>query len=167
MVNPDSFSHLPEYSEDPEIKLERLSPLRRGSIAASLASSFGRDSAVESVPVSGDPNIVVLPRFEDVARRGTGKDCKPPQSPTLTRIKTEDFDEAMADTETEISLDEKCLEQFRKVVWKQLVPAEIDHLDGMARSSAIVIESEAAFFPPVGYVPRSLRLSDIASSIMP
>ena len=167
VVNPDSFSHLPEYSDDPEIKRERLSPLRRGSVAASLASSFGRESAVEGVSVSGDPNIVVLPRFEDVARRGNGKDGKMPPSPTLTRIKTEDFEEAMADTEAEKdSVDERYFQQFRTVVWKQLVPAEIDHLDGMARSSAIILETEASFFPPVSHAFAPMNVTNVLSFIM-
>ena len=128
-----------------------MSPLRRGSVATSLTSSFGRqDSVLEGVPVLGDPNTVVLPRFEDVAKRGTGKDGKSPSSPTLTRIKTEDFEEPMVDSETDKNaMDERYLRQFRSVVWKQLVPAEIDHLDGMERSSAIIMENEAAFFPPV------------------
>lgn len=148
VVNPDSFQHLPEYSDDPDVKRERSFPLRRGSVATSLTSSIGRDSSqAEVVPIPGDPNVVVLPRFEDVLRRTASKDPKSPTSPTLTRIKSEDDDhEAINDKE---SAEERYLRQFRNVVWKQLVPAELDALDGMERSSSIVMESEASFFLPV------------------
>jgi hypothetical protein len=168
VVNPDSFSHLPEYTDDLEIKRERLSPLRRGSIAASLASSYGRESAIEGVALPGDPNTVVLPRFEDVVRRNTAKDVKSPKSPTIARIKTEDFEQALADAElAHSSTDEIYLRQFRKVVWRQLVPAEIQHLDGMGSSSVIILESEASFFPPVGILNRYTGSADNVSYIMP
>ena len=157
IVNPDSFQHLPEYSDDPEIKRERLSPLRRGSIAASLASSMGRDSAMEGVPLSHDPNIVVLPRFED-ANRLKGKS---PPSPTLTRIKTEDFEQNLADAEiARESMDEKYLHQFKDVVWRQLVPAEVAQLDGMEASSVVILEGEAAFFPPVSQAHQAPSCTD-------
>ena len=147
MVNPDSFQHLPEYSDDPEIKKEKFVPLRRASIAASLASSLGREAPSLDGSVPGDPNTVVLPKFEDVLRRTTTKDRSPP-SPILSKIKTEESDLA-TDVLDHESTDERYLHQFRQVVWKSLVPAEIDHVDGMKHSSADIMESEASFFPPV------------------
>lgn len=147
VVNPDSFQHLPEYSDDEATRRDMLSPFRRGSIAASLASSFGKDSEGLSVP--GDPNIVVLPRFEDVARR---KDPKSPSSPGLRRIKTEEEERP---PEVQEENEEEYIRQFRDVVWRQLVPVELDQLDGMERSSAAIVETEAQFFPPVC---RPLRL---------
>ena len=45
--------------------------------------------------------------------------------------------------------EEKYIHQFRNVVWRQLVPVELDQLDGMERSSAQIVESEAQYFPPV------------------
>ncbi len=161
VVNQESFQHLPAYSDDAEVKKELLSPLRRSSIAASIASSSGRDVAVEGIPVPGDPNTVVLPRFEDVARRNTFssfKDLRSPISPTArhTLIKTEDSDEVAIVEESEFILDgqgpgqdDKYIRQFRQVVWKQLVPAELDQKDGMMRSSVGVLETAASMFPPV------------------
>ncbi len=160
VVNQDSFQHLPEYTDDPEIKRERLSPLRRGSIAASLASSTGRDIPVEGLPLPGDPNIVLLPRFEDVARRATFSSVKDPRSPIFSTsrdgiIKSEDTDEVFLTEEPAQMTDDKgpgpdarYLQQFRRVVWRQLVPAE-QGLDEMMQSSVNVLEVEAMNFPPV------------------
>ena len=152
IVNPDSFQHMPEYSDDDAIKRDRLSPFRRGSIATSLASSLGKESSAESI-IPPDPNIVVLPKFEDVARRQTGKE---PLSPNLRRIKTEEDDaEKLSEAEMEAS-EERYIRQFREAVWRQLVPAEIDQLNGMEHSSAFIVENEAQFFPPVCSNPSLL-----------
>lgn len=160
VVNQESFQHLPEYSDDPQIKRELLSPKRRGSLATSLASSLSRDAVVEGVPVPGDPNIVVLPRFEDLSRRGTFSSNHPrsPVSPVAKHvtIKLEDLEDAVVFEEPTL-MDEsignhqeaRYLQQLREVVWKQLVPAEPDHRDGMVRSSVNLLETTAATFPPV------------------
>jgi hypothetical protein len=124
VVNPESFAHLPEYSDDSD--RQKLSPMRRPSIATSLASSLGRDEPV-------DPNTVVLPRFEDVARRITSKEAANP----LVRIKTEEGSE-----------DDRYMRQFKQVVWHQLVPAELGQQDA-EKSSAILFEREARTFQPV------------------
>ena len=163
VVNPDSFQRLPEYSDDDAPRRDRLSPLRRGSLAASLASSFGKDSTGDkSVP--GDPNVVVLPRFEDVARRQTGKDCKSPTSPNLRRIKTEDETKHSPEREQEAN-EERYIRRFRDVVWRQLVPAEVDQLDGMERSSSMLVETEAQYFPPVCSILPNVALADCCSFI--
>lgn len=164
VVNPDSFQHMPEYSDDPDIKSLRLSPLRRGSLAASLASSLGKDSPIDAVSLSGDPNIVVLTRFEDTARRATAqwRDQKSPISPlpTSSKIKIKE-EEELADSpstrRTTITApqhegqDSKYMVQFRNVVWKQLVQAEPGDfgVSASASSSADIVEEVAANFPPV------------------
>lgn len=174
VVNQDSFQHLPEYNDDPELKKELLSPLRRGSIATSLASSAGRDSAAEGVAVPGDPNIVVLPRFEDAARRGTfsSKDPRSPISPSTKHafIKSEDPDEAVITNELDpinnvgrMGQDARYLRQFRHVVWKQLVPAEPDQRDGMMRSSVNVLEAAANIFPPLYHAMMAVAALSLAS----
>ena len=136
LVNPYSFAHLPEYSDDSDARRDRLSPLRRPSLAPSLASSLGRDS--EIIALSNDPNIVVLPRFEDVARRVTSREAA---SPTIARIKTED------DTDTE----DRYMRQFKKIVWSQLVPVDLGQIDS-EKSSANIFERESHFFPPVCFI---------------
>jgi hypothetical protein len=149
LVNPDSFAHLPEYSDDSDAKRERSLPVRRPSIAPSLASSLGQGS--EGIPFPSDPNIVLLPRFEDTAKRLTGKE---PPSPTLVRVKTE-----------EQPSEEAYLTQFKEVVWKHLVPVEVSQLDGNCRSSAAIIEQESLSFPPVSpYKQCDRRYADLIDS---
>lgn len=160
VVNQDSFQHLPEYNDDADVKRELLSPLRRGSIATSRASSGGRESAVDGIAIPGDPNVVVLPRFEDVTRRGTfsSKEPRSPISPIArpSIIKKEDQEEAIMTEEPttmtdaiDTDQDARYLRQFRQVVWRQLVPAEPDQRDGMARSSVNLLELAAKAFAPV------------------
>lgn len=164
VVNPDSFQHMPEYSDDPDIKSLRLSPLRRGSMAASLASSLGKESPIDAVSLSGDPNIVVLTRFEDTARRATAqwRDHKSPISPipasSKVKIKEEEIPaDSLSTRRTTITApshegqDSKYMVQFRNVVWKQLVQAEPGDfgVSASASSSADVMEEVAAHFPPV------------------
>jgi hypothetical protein len=165
VVNPDSFQHMPEYSDDPDVKSLRLSPLRRGSLAASLASSVGRDSSLDASSHSGDPNIVVLPRFEDTARRATAqwRDSKVATSPLLPslKIKVEEEEDSSAgspDIRRTAAVapqhegqDSKYVVQFRNVVWKQLVQAEPEDFGvfASASSSADIMEEVAAQFPPV------------------
>jgi hypothetical protein len=161
VVNQDSFQHLPEYNDDADLKRERLSPVRRGSLAPSLGSSLGRvETNGEGIPVPGDPNVVVLPRFEDMSRRGTfsTNTARSPISPSIRHalVKSEDLDEAVV-TEEPVSMatsaqlrqEAKYFRQFRQVVWRQLVPAEPDAQDGMVRSSASILEATAAVYPPV------------------
>jgi hypothetical protein len=129
-----------------------LSP-QGGSLAASLASSLGKDP-ISSVP--GDPNIVVLKQFEDTNRR-TLKDLRSPNSSSQTRIKIED-DEVFIKPDPDASLmhqaaeggyNSKYLHQFRNVVWRQLVQAELESNESSEPSSADVLEHVATYFPPV------------------
>ena len=165
VVNPDSFQHMPEYSDDTKIKRLRLSPLRRGSLATSMASSWGKDSPIDAHIVSGDPNIIVLPRFEDTVRRATAhwKDQRPSILPGLPgrEIKMKEEKDPMKvpqiqqNTEPTLQCEpqhSKYILQFRNVVWKQLVQAELDVAEGNSytSSSAEVLEQVATDFPPVG-----------------
>lgn len=129
LVNPDSFAHLPEYSDDSDAR-QLLSPLRRGSVTASLASSLGRESE-KSVH---DPNVVVLPRFEDAARRISSRE---PGSPTVPRLKVEEDD---------TPVDDRYIERFKNVVWRQLVPVDCEET---GKASVAIFEEEMQFYPPV------------------
>ncbi|KAJ9604972.1 hypothetical protein H2200_010361 [Cladophialophora chaetospira] len=173
VVNQDSFQHLPEYNDDPEIKREFLSPLRRGSVATSLGSSLSREAAAEGASASGDPNIIVLPRFEDVTRRGTfsSNQARSPISPILKHpaIKSEDLEEAIITEEPEtmaessrLGREAHYLRQFRQVVWRQLVPAEPDQRDGMVRSSANILEAAASVFPPLHHAIMAVAALSLA-----
>ncbi|OAP62188.1 hypothetical protein AYL99_04391 [Fonsecaea erecta] len=181
VVNQESFRNLPEYTDEPEIKQELLPPPRRSSLATSLASSFSRDAGTEVVPVSGDPNIVVLPRFQDVKRRSTfsSNRARSPISPTLghamvkdeATIKVEDPEEAVLSEESDsmpepelpaVGQEARYLRQFRQVVWKHLVPAEPDQRDGMARSSVHILEHAAAGFPPLHHAMMAVAALSVA-----
>lgn len=144
IVNPESFQHLAEYTpDDPDSRRNGIAPLRRPSIAASLASSFGRESVIEAIPVPGDPNIVILPRFEDLSRRST-RELKSPTSPTTStrpHIKREESSTipVLAIRGPEVTT----LRRF-KDVWKQLIPPEHG-----PDSSIVLLDEAAAQFPPV------------------
>lgn len=142
IVNPDSFQHLVEYGgEDSEGK-RGTAILRRGSIATSLASSVGRDSMIEAVALPGDPNTVILPRFEDLSRRTT-RELRSPISPTTGAriiIKEEEPEVTLSSHSPELTT----LRYFRDVVWKQLVPPEHG-----SDSSIVLLDEAAATFQPV------------------
>ncbi|EXJ76002.1 uncharacterized protein A1O5_00510 [Cladophialophora psammophila CBS 110553] len=179
VVGPQSFQHLPEYNDEPEIKRELLPTLRRGSIATSLASSLGREPGVEAIPLSGDPNTVVLPRFQDVKRRSTfsSNRAHSPTSPIVRPaiikseaiIKIEDQEEAVLSEESDslsetagVGQEARYLRQFRQVVWKHLVPAELDQRDGMVRSSVHILEHAANTFPPLHHAMMAVAALSVA-----
>ena len=145
IMNPDSFQNLTEYAPiEVDNKRFEASILRRGSIAASLASSFGREPMLEAVAHPDDPNIVILPRFEDLSRRST-RELKSPTSPTTNarpNIKLEDDDPHISLHSPKITT----LQYFRDFVWKRLVPPEHD-----SDSSIVLLDEAAAQFPPVSY----------------
>jgi hypothetical protein len=182
VVNPDSFQHLPEYSDDAESKSLRLSPLRRGSLAASMASSHGREALlVDGVPpgITGsgeDPNVVILHRFEDTTRRTTVQ-SKESRSPTSLRQSSSNPEQP--DTETHIAPDPTTsliskaanggedfglLQQFRNVVWKQLMQIEAESPDVTQHEhSAInVFEHAAAYFPPLFHAMMAVAALSLA-----
>ena len=176
VVNQDSFQHLPEYNDESEIKREFLSPMRRGSLATSLGSSRSREGNVEGASTSADPNIVVLPRFEDITRRGTfsTNQARSPISPTMQQmmIKSEDLEEAIMTEEPDTIVsynrsphEAKYFRQFRLVVWKHIVPAEPDQLDGMIRSSANILEAASRSFPPVCYFAMLPKFANASSQL--
>lgn len=142
IVNPESFQHLAEYLTEDSDSRRNGGPPRRASLATSLASSFSRDSNFEAISVPGDPNVVILPRFEDLSRRST-RELKSPTSPTATNrphIKREESDCLFPIRSPEITT----LRRFRDVVWKQLVPPEHG-----PDSSIVLLDEAAAQFPPV------------------
>ncbi|ERF75071.1 hypothetical protein EPUS_04853 [Endocarpon pusillum Z07020] len=185
IVNPESFQHLPEYGDDAEVKILRLSPLRRGSLAASMASSQGREPGVDnSHQVDGvyqdseDPNVVILPRFEDATRRATlqWKDFHSPTPPRLTTHSSGasiPILDSLADTEPTQSLmqraaeggqDAHLLQHFRNHIWQQL--AQVEH-ESMAqasiRGSGIeVLEHAARLFPPLFHAMMAVAALGLA-----
>lgn len=137
VVSPESFQHLPEYSDAFSSTRESISPLRRGSIA----SSVGRDSPIEALPLAGDPNVVILPRFEDLSRRST-RELRSPTSPIS--IGRPMFKREQGGRSPINASDKQLLQHFRDVVWKRLVPPEHD-----TESSVSLLDEVGASFPPV------------------
>ena len=163
---------MPGYTDDPE-KLE-LFARRRNSLAISLASSASKEPPLS---VSGDPNIVILKQFEDADRRV--KDSRLSTSPTLTKFKLEDDDKDMdlLDGDLSTSLMQtalaggenfKYLEQFRNVVWKQLVQPELEEGSNLpiGTSSVEIIERHANYFSPVCPTQVVKHSTDCYSSFM-
>ncbi|KAH8693532.1 hypothetical protein BGW36DRAFT_300923 [Talaromyces proteolyticus] len=136
VVVPDSFSNLPEYSEEYPIDLNSKSlKVRRGSATSSLLSPRDdRESSIET----NDPNVVILDRFEDSSQRYSVSQWKnnrlsPTSSvvtspPTATSPLHFPFDSHFVHHQVpgveHGSRDEQLLVHFRNVVWKQLIQGQ-------------------------------------------
>ena len=152
IVNPSSFAHLPEYND--EVGKQGVASVRRGSPATSSADSEREGSIA---PLLNDPNIIVLKQFEDSPRR-PGKESHCSNFPGICKITNEDETPSRPGAEptsmrriVHSGPDFKYLQQFRHVVWKQLVQAETEDTDAVpvVQSGADVLEHQAAYFPPV------------------
>ena len=170
VVNPDSFQHLPEYSDDLDVRNLRISPLRRGSTSASMTSgSQGRETAGDQLDgfrgPREDPNVVILRRFEDATRRATfqRKESRSSSSPRVPlvfpvgRAPTAECHDELDPTQSLMQRasdggpDSNLLLYFRKRIWRQLAqiesgtqPSNRPNFPGIE-----VLEHAARFFPPV------------------
>lgn len=136
VVNPESFLHLPEYSEE-----ERLA--RRASIANSLAS----ERECEADARSEDPNVVILRRFEDASRRSQRKDSPSPSTQTMPFRPTTQNPSSIQQA-AEGGPDSNLLIYFRKHIWRQLAQIE-SAVPGQSQSGVEILEDAARYFPPV------------------
>ena len=172
VVNPESFQHLPEYSEESLHRSVVTSPLRRGSLATSMTSSGAKEYTMGGIirAESGDPNVVILPRFEDSTRRPQTNQWKngttaasPKQEPKSEIDGFEGIDSSIP-LDPSASLlyqaaeggqDSNLLQQFRSVVWRQLNQVEADPHETQQTQSlgTEIIEQNAAVFPPVSTYP--------------
>lgn len=166
VVNPDSFSNLPEYADGPAAGVSVRSP--KGSQRA-------KSERADITSDGTDPNVVILKRFEDATRRSTsnGRSSRqstasdttsnhsptprststtPHYAPPCIKFDDEYFPAIIEPCETH-SHDNSLLENFRNVVWKQLIPVEYGggHPTGVEMNGlgAEFFEHEAAHFPPV------------------
>jgi hypothetical protein len=176
VVNPDSFSGLPEYAEASAESTSAGDPdIRRGSVASSKVDSARGDDQENTIETD-DPNVVILSKFEDTPRRPSSAwrtsrlsltpDAAGPSPSTLfpqLSLQDPSLEELLGPLEDVVqqgSDDERLLAHFRDVVWKQLVqtqsfqvgsPVSHFHTPG-----AEIFEREAATFRPVS--PPSLML---------
>jgi hypothetical protein len=174
VVTPDSFQHLPEYSDDSDVKSIRLSPLGYGSLVAPIAKSQGSDPAGDGVYLGNgvhhdveNSNVVILRRFEDATRRTTlqWKDSTSPSPPRAATTSSEssapmgegpiDFDPSpsLMQRAAEGGQDCSLLYHFRHHVWRQLAQVDSERRaytsTRPANSGVEVLEHAARFFPPV------------------
>ncbi|KAN0086706.1 Fungal specific transcription factor domain containing protein [Elaphomyces granulatus] len=175
VVNPDSFSGLPEYTDD---SIETLNFqdlfLRRGSTASSMISDDRRDQR-ESSRDRKDPNVVILPRFEDSSRRPSSANLRTSrQSPTSDgtpcsspSVSVQSPGSVPAEQQYVGPLDQivqqggqdaQLLLHFRDVVWKQIQG------QSFCRDSPAVeiIERVAATFRPLFHAMMALSALSLA-----
>lgn len=136
IFRPESFANLPEYSEDPQVRV----PDRRPSIATSLASSLGS----EAIPIQGDPNTVWIPRFEDSSRRTIRDGLKSPVTSPVTASRPSFKREESESSPNIRTLERNTVQHFRDVVWKQIIPPEHG-----TDNSVTLLDEAATQFPPV------------------
>ena len=185
VVNPNSFIHLPEYSDEArEPSVPRSSSLRRGSLAVSTISSIGRDMRRDSTDfIAEDDTTVIIHRFEDTSRRGTFSG-KAPESPLLSKeaLKTEspieDIDMVSEQDSTSVSNEgpenetSQLVKHFRDRVVKQVMQFTCDpettSSSEILSPGAEIFEQTAAFAPPVRhrrimtYRPQTKSLTRVA-----
>lgn len=170
IVNPDSFLGLPEYS-DPgspaslDISTSKFEPGRRSSQTTLEARPYGGDQ-------TGDPNIVVLRKFEESGRRLPSLPSQPQPkssqssiSPILSSAsvsrRTDDLTvsddprsmRSLIEIARQGGKDAKLLDHYRSFVWRQVVQI---HRPGVSRpfgagvnADVDAFEEEAGTFPPV------------------
>ncbi|KAL9616918.1 MAG: hypothetical protein Q9160_008266 [Pyrenula sp. 1 TL-2023] len=172
VVNPESFSHLPEYSEDSgESSMPRSPEMRRDSIALSTVSSTGYGAITEtgSTFLVEDENTVIVRRFDDTSRRGTltSRDVKAFESLMAARpqpqtespsIKMEHVEVAPGDFSLENIAaggdgNSTLLSRFRSHVVQQVVQFQNEQNTSSAQRvgmpGAEIFEEGATFSTPV------------------
>lgn len=180
IVNPESFSALPEYSDTTDNTSMSSSP---GSDKDNIIKTrngkrtrrHNRDNS--SLTETGDPNVVILSKFEDSISISSPGHWRTNMRPSPSRSSTsgskssaelvdevpvqdlvESFNHTFIDTTEQYGEDTRLLLHFRRVVWSHLVqtasrcesPAyEVGNAPG-----SDIFEREAATFHPVRYLPN-------------
>lgn len=148
IVVPQSFTHLPEYTEDVFDTMPSnpyLSPLSEYST-----------NPMDEVIISEDPNVVILNQFKDSRKQTFPSRRSYTHSPesdlggasVSTAIMYTSVQEIPEDQTSEPfdleTYDMALLDHFQNVVWMQLIPGGHDYLESN------IFEQEASNFPPVG-----------------
>ncbi|KAL2215657.1 fungal-specific transcription factor domain-containing protein [Thermoascus aurantiacus ATCC 26904] len=179
IVNPDSFSGLPEYADDsvegPSIRD------RTGSVANSMVSGSRGEERENSIETD-DPNVVILAKFEDSTRRpssnwrasrpsprlgatGSSSPAIRPQFPPHDRVQ-EDSSRSLDQVITRGGQDARLLSHFRDVVWKQLVqvesPPESASTSHFNSPGVEIFEREAATFRPLFHAMMAVSALSLA-----
>lgn len=167
IVNPESFSNLPEYTDDSssvDLNIGHLK-IRRGS---GTSSTLSQKDDLHSISEVSDPNTVILDTFEDSTHRSPVANWRRARlSPAsdITSTSTlasptffppEQHGPLTLDPATArySSQEELLLAHFRDVVWKQLIQGQSSHDLFSPISSPItpgveIFEDLASTFQPV------------------
>ncbi|KAJ5973984.1 hypothetical protein N7481_011194 [Penicillium waksmanii] len=191
VVTPDSFSNLPEYSDDGERSRSNGAPESVSSVATSPISGIVKS---EGTGIIGeDPNVVILKTFEDTTRRSSSTGRMAQISPTseisdpfcslsLSPILDSLPSPVIFDNDQPSFIVESCLDQhqpsqdstlfahFRHVVWKQLFPHDRGQDDSFGLEthgltlSVDFLEREAAHFPPLSHAIMAVSALSLSHS---
>ncbi|KAL3441153.1 hypothetical protein BJX65DRAFT_259494 [Aspergillus insuetus] len=155
IVVPESFSRLPEYTED---TLEDV----HSNPFSSPVSDYSSYDTMDEVTASEDPNVVILNRFRDSRKQvypnrrsytqSPESDLGPtPVSATLMYPSLQDISEDQVSEHVDLeTYDMALFDHFQNVVWTQLIPGGHCYLE------ANVFEQEASNFPPLLHVMMTL-----------
>ncbi|KAI9890047.1 MAG: hypothetical protein M1814_004563 [Vezdaea aestivalis] len=176
VVNPDSFSSLPEYSDSESPPKPWV---RRQSLTRSNFGGSGDSDSEGYKDISQDPNIVILPKFEDCVRRSAthggfkaSKGSASPLSPQLTtKIKAEipeaDYDFSEPTSPLEVArrggADARLLDHYRRVISPQLaqfLPSDSIKVEDTNRGDAF--ETQADSYPPLYHAMMALSAVSLA-----
>jgi hypothetical protein len=180
IVNPESFSNLPEYSDESlsvDLGIGRLK-LRRGS---GTSSTLSQKDELRSINETTDPNTVILDCFEDSHHRspishGTRARLSPASDLTsASTLASPTFPPdthnmlALDTTTTKNSQEELLLVHFRDVVWKQLLQGQsisydlFSPISSPATPGVEIFEYLASTFQPVS-CPHSHEIRDLLTA---
>ncbi|KAL5333749.1 hypothetical protein BJX70DRAFT_391932 [Aspergillus crustosus] len=155
IVVPESFSRLPEYTED---AFEAV-PSNPYSSPLSEYSSY---DPMDEVTTSEDPNVVILNRFKDSRKQAYSSRPSYTQSPesdlgsnsistAMMYTSLQDISEGQVSESVDFdTFDLPLLDHFQNVVWMQLIPGGHGYLD------AHVFEQEVSNFPPLLHVMSAM-----------
>ncbi|EGC42767.1 conserved hypothetical protein [Histoplasma capsulatum var. duboisii H88] len=175
IVNPESFSSLPEYSDTTDNTSMSSSPGSGKDDTTNAGNrkrgrKHNRDNS--SLTETGDPNVVILSKFEDsipISSPGhwrTNMRQSPSRSSTSgskssaelvdevpVQDPVESFDQSYIDTTEQYVEDTRLLLHFRRVVWSHLVQTasrcESPVYDVCNAPGSDIFEQEAATFRPI------------------
>ncbi|OJD27852.1 hypothetical protein ACJ73_00755 [Blastomyces percursus] len=175
IVNPESFSALPEYSDTTDNTSMSSSPWSDEDDtikARSRKRNKRHNRHNSSLTETGDPNVVILSKFEDSVPISSPSHWRSNIRPSPSRSSTsgskssaefmdqapiqdflETFSQSYIDTTEQCGEDTRLLSHFRRVVWSHLVQAaarseSLSHGVGNA-PGADIFEQEAATFRPL------------------
>ncbi|KAL1965612.1 hypothetical protein VTN77DRAFT_5289 [Rasamsonia byssochlamydoides] len=179
IVNPDSFSGLPEYADDSvdELNISGLS-LRRGSATSSMVSGSRRDEREGSIE-TGDPNVIILNRFEDSTHRPPSSQWKKSRLSPASDVTAasslaipvqfpveEKGIRPLDHVVTQGGQDERLLSHFHNVVWKQLIQGQstrdFSSVSSLIVQSVDIFEEVASTFRPLFHAMMAVSALSLA-----